>query len=227
MLHFMKQLLFQPLYTMYGVFRSYSTRWSKCHCCLGWWVQGRRKSPPEWVLAPLRLLCERPTSGTASRHNWDCWWTSWPLSCSTTQTSHMQQRPLAQAGVCGHNKYVPSQISTEIYRRSDDGRGRWIRPPARRWRRSTEAPEPPSVSQPLSSAHNAATTRRGPLGTGPTNEGYVDPPPRHGARGYLAARPAARRYAHGPALQAPPPGGVSTAGGAHIVQLQRRTHSSH
>lgn len=72
-----------------------ATSCSKCHCCLGWWVQGRRKRLPVllWVLTSLGLLCGSPPSFTASRHNWDCWWTSWPLSWSRKQTQWVSQTP--------------------------------------------------------------------------------------------------------------------------------------
>lgn len=79
-----------------------ATSCSKCHCCLGWWVQGRRKSPPVWVLAFPGLLCGGPLSLTASRHNWDCRWTSWPLSWSRTHTHYKFSEPQLQSHLISH-----------------------------------------------------------------------------------------------------------------------------
>lgn len=73
-----------------------ATSCSKCHCCLGWWLQGRRKRPPVWVLTFFGLLCGSPSSFTASRHSWDCWWTSWPLSWGTKQKHWVSKLPTWQ-----------------------------------------------------------------------------------------------------------------------------------
>lgn len=204
-----------------------ATSCSKCHCCLGWWAQGRRKSPPVWVLTSPELLCGSPPSLTASRHNWDCRWTSWPLSWSTTQTQWVIQTPTVTIYI---NLDIQQQtLAFMNFHRSLLVVGRCV-----------EHGDKTTLS-PLASKHKAPM---GPHRTSDSefrsqccddkrleiifatgcNLSFFDF--HNCSHGYLAAGPTARCYVHGPTLQTLPPGVVSTAASADIVQLQRGTNGT-
>lgn len=173
-------------------------------------MQGRRKSLPMWVLASPGLLWGRLSSLTASRHNWDCRWTSWPLSWSSTQMQWVLPTfTVIQQG----GKNLPLWTSTGDSRRLVCEWGKEIGPPSLPWRQNTKALWDSTVFRNRSWDRSAAVTK--------DHFSHGLWPDFFNKCVYLAASPAARGYVHDPTLQSLTPGVVCAAACACIVQLQR------
>lgn len=190
-------------------------------------MQGRRKSPPEWLLTSFRLLCEKPTSASASRHSWDCRWTSWPLSCNKNT---LRIRPGIRFPHTG--LYIRNKTTSYLHEFPLKGADGWMLHGAWRWHHLFSSGVKTQI--PVRTAPDFGfgvqltvlqEARRIPL-THRAHERWLPWSTRMVLTAYLAACPAARSHVDEPTLQAPPLGAVHAAGCANIVQLQRERDSS-